>query len=397
MLCPNHPNSFTDGILLSVLLRNKLYLLARGDVFSKPMANWALRSMRLLPIYRAKDGAGNEQQLKNQKTFDECYELFKKNGKVLIFPEGICVRERRLRPMKKGASKMAFEAIEKYPHLDLQIMPIGMNYSNPGHFREEVCINFGQPIAAQSFKKLIEEGKTLAAVNEFNTKLYESMEREMVIIKEAANDIVGDQYLIMARNHYKPGFFGFLKRSKKRFLAEKRAANDLNHLSETDPTAFENFRRNVSDYFINLKKIKIKDKYFSLFLYEKIVFLLASILLAVPALVGLLLNFLPIVMAKNTAKKTVKKVEFYDSVFLGAASMINLVYILLLLTIFTIWLGWMGVLVTIAIRLLGFLYLYWFEMAMNTKYWFTVFATAKGRNLVQTLRSQRKFILQYFG
>ena len=86
-----------DGVLLSVLLRSRLSLLARGDVFKKPTANKALRSMRLLPIYRMEDGAGNEQAAKNQQTFNECYEIFRKNGMVLIFPEGYCVSERRLR------------------------------------------------------------------------------------------------------------------------------------------------------------------------------------------------------------------------------------------------------------------------------------------------------------
>lgn len=386
-----------DGVLLSVLLRSRLSLLARGDVFKKPTANKALRSMRLLPIYRMEDGAGNEQTAKNQQTFNECYEIFRKNGMVLIFPEGYCVSERRLRPMKKGAAKMAFEAIEKYPEMDLQVIPVGMNYSNSGHFREEVCINFGHPIAVQSYMELLKEGKQNKAITDFNTKLYEDLEREMVIIKEPANDLVGNQYLLMARNQYKPAFFGFFKKTKKRFLAEKRAANDLNHLSETNPESFETFRNNISNYFETLKNLKIKDKYFAIPLFEKILYLIFTIVFAVPALVGLLLNFIPVRMAKNIAGAKVKKIEFYDSVYMGSAAIIGIIYSLLLIIICMGFMGWTGVFMGIGIRLLGYLFLFWQEAAFNTKYWFIVLLTRKGRSMRNSLHSQRKFILDYFG
>lgn len=386
-----------DGVLLSVLLRSKLSLLARGDVFKKPTANKALRSMRLLPIYRMEDGAGNEQAAKNQQTFNECYEIFRKNGMVLIFPEGYCVSERRLRPMKKGAAKMAFEAIEKYPEMDLQVIPVGMNYSNSGHFREEVCINFGHPIAVQSYMELLKEGKQNKAITDFNTKLYEDLEREMVIIKDPSNDQVGNQYLLMARNQYKPAFFGFFKKTKKRFLAEKRAANDLNHLSETNPESFETFRNNISNYFETLKNLKIKDKYFAIPVFEKILYLIFTIVFAVPALVGLLLNFITVRMAKNIAGAKVKKIEFYDSVYMGSAAIIGIIYSLLLIIICIGFMGWVGVFMGIGIRLLGYLFLFWQEAAFNTKYWYIVLLTRKGRSMRNSLHSQRKFILDYFG
>lgn len=386
-----------DGVLLSVLLRSRLSLLARGDVFKKPTANKALRSMRLLPIYRMEDGAGNEQAAKNQQTFNECYEIFRKNGMVLIFPEGYCVSERRLRPMKKGAAKMAFEAIEKYPEMDLQVIPVGMNYSNSGHFREEVCINFGHSIAVQSYMELLKEGKQNKAITDFNTKLYEDLEREMLIIKDPSNDQVGNQYLLMARNQYKPAFFGFFKKTKKRFLAEKRAANDLNHLSETNPESFETFRNNISNYFETLKNLKIKDKYFAIPLFEKILYLIFTIVFAVPALVGLLLNFIPVRMAKNIAGAKVKKIEFYDSVYMGSAAIIGIIYSLLLIIICIGFMGWVGVFMGIGIRLLGYLFLFWQEAAFNTKYWYIVLLTRKGRSMRNSLHSQRKFILDYFG
>ena len=223
------------------------------------------------------------------------------------------------------------------------------------------------------------------------------MEREMVIIKETANDLVGNQYLIMARNQYKPAFFGFFKRTKKRFLAEKRAANDLNHLSESNPESFETFRNNISNYFATLDKLRIKDKYFSIPLIEKILYFLFTILFTVPALAGFLLNFIPVRLAKNIANAKVKKVEFYDSVYMGSAAIIGIIYSMILIIICMCFMGWSGIFMGIGIRLLGYLFLYWQEAALNTKYWLIILLTKKGRTMKNSLISQRKFILNYFG
>jgi len=398
LITPNHPNSFIDGILLAVLLRRKLNQLARGDTFKTPIGNWALRSLRLLPIFRADDGAGSNQKLKNQESFETCYRIFRKNGSVLIFPEGLCVSERRLRPLKKGAARMAFEFIEKNPGFDLLIVPIGINYSNTGHFREEVCINFAKPFSASEFSQSIVADKTYSkAIVEFNNRLFEEMERELVIIKNPENDTVGNEYLLMARNQYKPSFWGFFKKTKKRFLAEKRAANDLNHLSETNPEGFETFKKSIHDYCKNLKQVKIKDKYFAIPLFEKILYLIFTITFFQVAFIGMILNFIPVVIAKRIADKIVAKIEFYDSVNMCAGALISALYFLILLLILIPIFGWKGVLIVIGIRLCGFLFLFWKEAALNTLYWYRILVTKSGRNINRTLQSQRKFILEYFG
>jgi len=396
LLAPNHPNSFLDGVLLSVMLRSKIFIMARGDVFKKPLANWALRSMRVLPIFRAEDGAGSEQAAKNQQTYNECYEIFHRNGNVVIFPEGLCVTERRLRPLKKGAAKLSFEALEKYHEMDLQILPIGMNYSNPGKFREEVCINIGKPIPVRDFSKLLQEENPAKAIQQFNERLYEALEKEMVIIKDPANDVIGAQYLQMARNHYKPSFWGFIKTSKKRFLAEKRAANDLNNLSETNPTSFEVFKSKINDYLQGLEEVKVSDKHFTIPLHEKLLYLIFTIVFAIPAIIGLLINFPPIILAKRVADKTVKRIEFYDSVNIGAGAIYSMIYFLLLCAILMPIFGLNGLLMVIGLRLLGLIFLYWKETAINTLHWFRILFTSKGRNFKRALQSQRNFILEYF-
>ena len=44
-----------------------------------------------------------------------------------------------------------FDSIEKHPNLDLQIVPVGLNFINAPQFADSAALYFGEPIDAQSF------------------------------------------------------------------------------------------------------------------------------------------------------------------------------------------------------------------------------------------------------
>src|SRR3954471_3290092 len=103
----NHPNSFLDAMIIGAFLERETYYLARSDVFNTPLKLWILSQFKLMPIYRLSEG--KEDLGKNKDTFDKCHEVFRKGGAVLMFSEGICVQEMRLRPLKKGTARIAVE------------------------------------------------------------------------------------------------------------------------------------------------------------------------------------------------------------------------------------------------------------------------------------------------
>ena len=95
----NHPNSFFDAIVIAVNYPKPIYFLARGDAFNSPLIAKFLTALHLIPIYRLTEGKKNLG--KNEDTFKRCIELLKQNQTILIFSEGLCVNEWRLRPLKK--------------------------------------------------------------------------------------------------------------------------------------------------------------------------------------------------------------------------------------------------------------------------------------------------------
>jgi len=168
LLACNHPNSFLDAAIIADLFKAPVYSLARGDVFKKPFYRKLLKALKMFPVYRTSEGVENLGI--NYETFDECKNIFKKNGVVLIFSEAKCVNEWHLRPLRKGTARLSFSSWEE--NIPLEILPVGINYSSFRRFSKNVFINFGETISRNDFDLDEADGKRNLA---FNLKLKEQL------------------------------------------------------------------------------------------------------------------------------------------------------------------------------------------------------------------------------
>jgi 1-acyl-sn-glycerol-3-phosphate acyltransferase len=147
----NHQNAFMDGLLIVTINRVPVHFLIRADIFKKKLAAKMLRILKLMPVYRIRDGAENLH--KNEEQFNECVRLFRNKESVLIFPEGNHGHTRKLRPLSKGFTRIVFEAQRQHPEMNLQVVPTGINYSNHTAFNSRVSIYYGKPIPASEYYK----------------------------------------------------------------------------------------------------------------------------------------------------------------------------------------------------------------------------------------------------
>lgn len=146
---PNHQNTFLDPLVQVVTLKNFSHYLARGDVFSNVFTKKLAASLNLRPIYRQRD---NENYIeKNEEVFEELYHYLSKGESVTLYSEGAHSLRYHLRPLKKGFTRIAFGAMERFPDLDIQIVPVGINYSDHLNFRSSVSIHFGEAFAVRPF------------------------------------------------------------------------------------------------------------------------------------------------------------------------------------------------------------------------------------------------------
>ena len=208
LIAANHPNSFLDAIILSTLFNKPVYSLARGDAFTKPLYKKLLMSLNMFPVYRISEGAENLEN--NYDTFENCREIFRKNGIVLIFSEGRCINEWKLRPLKKGTARLAQSSWQE--GIPLKILPTGINYQSFTSFGKNVQLNFGSIITESDISTSDGFGKT---INEFNDRLKDSLQN-LVIEADASDSKKIEKHFYKPLPAYKrilffiPAIFGYI-------------------------------------------------------------------------------------------------------------------------------------------------------------------------------------------
>lgn len=145
----NHQNALIDPLLIGAFTQREMYFLTRSNVFSNSLIRSLLASVNMLPVYRMRDGI--ETLKKNDAVFQQCYQILKNKGSILIFPEGNHNIQRRVRILSKGFTRIVFGAIEQNNELEIDIIPIGINYTYASKFASSLSIYFGEPIAVNPF------------------------------------------------------------------------------------------------------------------------------------------------------------------------------------------------------------------------------------------------------
>ena len=168
LIVANHPNSFLDAVIIGAFYQRKIHFLARGDVFQNPIFGYLLRSIGMIPVFRAREG--KEHLQRNSHTFKESVDIMKGGGAVLIFIEGICLNTHEIQPFKKGASRIleTLHAIEVFPKVHV----IGMAYNSFRGIGKSVNIDITE---IGSIKPIIESSDRLI----FNARAMEEMTKNI--------------------------------------------------------------------------------------------------------------------------------------------------------------------------------------------------------------------------
>lgn len=345
VLAPNHSNGFVDPVVLPVYLRPKVRFFARGDVFKGKVAKWILNQMNASPMYRMQEGFAEIK--KNDKSFEECRRLLTSNKPLLIFPEGLCVQQRRVQPLKKGLSRIVFQTLESIDYSkDIFVVPVGLNYQDAPRFRSKVFIDVGEPISIKAYEEKYKQDK-VRTVNEFTKQLEEKLkENAYHIVNPENDDLVANMEELYTHQLLKDKG---LKSAhlKNHSFASTEIIEMVNVLDEKKPALISQLKAKLDAYVKLLKANKLRDHLlreesinkmnFGTFLLEYLI-----IYLGMPIyFIGLVLNFPPYYIAREFANKKVRKNEFYAS-FRANLSLIfwTIYFFAMLLTVALVFRNW---------------------------------------------------------
>ncbi|MCU0455042.1 MAG: 1-acyl-sn-glycerol-3-phosphate acyltransferase [Bacteroidales bacterium] len=200
IFAPNHQNALMDALAVLFTLRGQPVFLTRADIFKNKFIARLLYFLKMLPVYRIRDGF--RSVIGNDETFDKTIEVIRNKRGLVILPEGNHAGFRRLRQLKKGICRVAFQAEEASDFkLNIQIIPVGLEFSHYFRYREVLTVIYGKPIEVSEYHEIYKKSPEVA-FNELRSRLSSEMKKIIVHIEseedyEAINElrtIINDRY-----------------------------------------------------------------------------------------------------------------------------------------------------------------------------------------------------------
>ncbi len=213
-----HQNSLLDAYLSNGFSLRSPYYMVRADIYKNKFIDKLMRGIKTLPIYRIRDGYDSVK--KNDQTFDATKGILTKGGVVAIFPEGSHSMTHQLRPLKKGIARIAFmaDAAEDF-NLNVQIVPVGINYDSYLTSSSRTLVSYGKPISIADYKQsfLEDENKAYRELlsdlslqmkslivhidkADYN-RVYEDYQKQRVYKKSLSKQLKSDQKLVYCLEH----------------------------------------------------------------------------------------------------------------------------------------------------------------------------------------------------
>ena len=172
LIVANHPDSFFDALVIAANCSHPVSFLARGDVFTKPWHDFLLRSLKMMPVYRQREG--KEHLHKNQNSFDASVEVLKNNGILLIFIEGTCLNKNEIQPFKKGAARILQQAVAA--GVTPSVLPAVITYNGFKHFGKKIYLMLGKTFSAGVYFRADSTSSSMALErNNFNNHVMQEM------------------------------------------------------------------------------------------------------------------------------------------------------------------------------------------------------------------------------
>ena len=362
ILAPNHQNALMDAMAVIGTTDRQLIFLARADIFKNKFVARILYFLKMLPVYRIRDGFDAVKQ--NDDTFRDTLRVMRNRNGVVILPEGNHATFRKLRQLKKGICRIAFQTAEASGFdTETNIVPVGLEYSHYWRFRQVLTVVYGHPIHVSEYYDSYRENPN-RAIAELRDRLSDDLKKVMVHIEDEENyDAVNELRSIVNEKHSDS-----IKYPK--LFRDKQLVNKLNKMRETDPEGYRELCAETLSVKEMATKLNVsyrhlrKKKHSPGWLFLSALLLLASLpVFLVGAALNILtyqVSYLQAVKSKDPAFISTARYGF----FLGLSFIFGPLYLILALIFIKPW--WMAILAFMMVPVLGILAWNWFLLLLRT-------------------------------
>lgn len=373
----NHPSSFFEPCILAVLMPRPLYFLTRGDFFKKRIFSWFLRQTHQIPIFRLQDGF--EKLRNNTDTFAYCYQALSEHKSLLIFPESWTILEKRLRPMQKGAARLALGALKHIP--DLNILPVGITFSNPTKFRSTVTVRCGKLIQVVNPKEISDERLAMA---QLTTQIEAALRVLIVHIDRSEREPLYDSIQQLVFNSAGVPTSPVISAAVGFPSEELRLAEYINALSDDVTDALS---AKITAYESALKQHQLTDRFFAGTNHWPEGARILLVLIVPLLILGKAIFALPGLLIPRFLNARIHKPPFYGPVKWAMGFYLFGVWILFLLILGYIIAGFTGFIVAFVWLMIGYFTLRHFHDIGTRGFLAPLMMSRESRQTLQELRN----------
>jgi 1-acyl-sn-glycerol-3-phosphate acyltransferase len=349
IFAPNHQNALMDALAVLFTHTGQPIFLTRADLFRKSFIARVLYYLKMLPVYRIRDGF--RSVIGNDEIFDKTIDIIRNRNGLVILPEGNHAGFRRLRQLKKGICRVAFQAEEASGFsLNIRIIPVGLEFSHYTRFRQVLTVIYGKPVEVSEYHEIYRQNHEIA-LNELRSRLSSEMKKLIVHIESEEDYEAIDELRSLVNGRFSDKI-KFPKLFRDRMLIEK-----MNRLRIKDLPLYKKIcalSLNVKNRAGTLKtdyRLLSKKKHPVGWLIAGFLGLIASFPLF---LYGNLFN-LTFMEIPNLQSKKIKDVQFRSSIKFGISMALALVLtpliLILILVLLTPW--WLALLFFVSLPLSG--------------------------------------------
>ncbi len=298
----NHTNTLMDALVLLSMSREKKVFIARGDIFKRPFIAKLMHFVRILPIYRIRDGYKSVKD-NNAEIIEKAADVVHDEVKLFLYPEATHRTKHSLRQLSKGIFHIALKANEEFGHeKPVYIIPTGIEYGDYFRYRSTALINIGEPINVTEYVNQHKDENEAVIMNGLREMLSERMSKLISFIPDNEEDYNAIWEMTKMKAKFK-----FYEPLAQRLERNQKTIKEILEWKEREPEkAKETFER--VDKFT--KKRKKKDISIFSVTNENIggtVFWKTLVaLLGLPAYIATAISTLPIWLVTMILKKSFK-------------------------------------------------------------------------------------------
>jgi glycerol-3-phosphate O-acyltransferase / dihydroxyacetone phosphate acyltransferase len=275
---------------------------------------------------------------------------------------------------------------------------MGVNYNKPDKFRSTIFYNVGEPIPVKDFMEDFKENQA-KTYNKFLQVLEPKMKELITHIDDKENDeLVYHVEELCKKDELKLQGLNY-RNLEHDFIVLKQLTEKVNKAAVESAELVGEFKKESTYYFDELKKHKLKDWLFNPKQNNQVKtfwFVLRCLLLILflPVYVlGLIGNYLPMLLTHKLTMKSIRNIEFYSSIAIGAGMFVFWInYILIFATIYFFSTSIFNPLLSCIVFILaGNFSLYYNPFMKKT---FGIYRVLKNKELKVKLSSQRVKLIE---